>query len=209
MPEGGTLRFRCRAVRALPPELRAELDDDARAAAASSRSPIADTGSGMSEDGEGARLRAVLHDQGSRARHRPRPEHRVRLRQAVAAARSRSTARPAHGTTVTLYLPRLARQPTRRRQPTRPAGAACRRACACCWSRTMPRCAPSCSRFLDGAAAARSRACASGEQALAAARRRTRRFDLLLTDIALGAGMRGTELARRGAAALPGARRCC
>ena len=45
--------------------------------------------------GQGARLRALLHDQGARARHRPRAEHGLRLRQAVEGWRSRSTARSA------------------------------------------------------------------------------------------------------------------
>jgi CheY-like chemotaxis protein len=44
--------------------------------------------------------------------------------------------------------------------------------------------------------------CSSGEQALLALEAETR-FDLLLTDIALGAGMRGTEVAARAQARIP------
>jgi len=56
--------------------------------------------------------------------------------------------------------------------------------------------------FLE-ALAARVTACVNGEEALAAIDAGAQ-FDLLLSDIALGAGMRGTELARKAQARRPG-----
>ena len=61
-------------------------------------------------------------------------------------------------------------------------------------------------RFLESFGCVVSEA-PSAEQALLAIGA-GRRFDLLLTDIALGPGMRGTELAARVAGAAPRASRC-
>ncbi len=197
MPGGGRLDFGCRACAVLPVEVAAELGERARSERYA-EIVIADTGDGMSEAvrervfepffttkelgrGTGLGLSTVYGF----------------VKQSQGAVRLRSA--PGAGTAVTIYLPR--------------AGAAGAAAAEGAQAVALPPGLPVLlvededevravvRRFLD-ALGCHVVECASGEAALA-------RLDagaecrLLLTDIALGTGLRGTELARRVTERLP------
>ncbi|MDP9898704.1 PAS domain S-box protein [Variovorax ginsengisoli] len=190
MPEGGTLRFRTEACGALPPALHNASNNDATTHFVAIS--ITDSGTGMSDDvkerafepffttkevgrGTGLGLSTVYGF----------------INQSRGAVAIDSTV--GQGTTVTLYLPQQAQPqpPTRaeeRADETIPLGL-----------RVM---------LVEDDAEVRkvieiflvTLGCevvtaATAEQALTALDARTGPFDLLLSDIALGAGMRGTRLA--------------
>ena len=152
---------------------------------------------------QGARLRAVLHHQGGRPRHRPRPSTVygfVKQSQGAVAIESA----PGEGTTVTLYLPRAARRgrgatTSRPRRGAVPPGLRVLLVEDDAEVRNVVR------RSSRRSAAGSSTA-PSGEQALLALGAGAT-FDLLLTDIALGAGHARHRAGARGAARAARARR--
>jgi PAS domain S-box-containing protein len=199
MPDGGRLRFRCAAFEPLPPEVRRELSDpsapDDRFVAIS----LSDTGVGMPEEvkervfepffttkeagrGTGLGLSTVYGF----------------VKQSHGAIAIDSA--PGAGTTVTLYIPR----PWDMDTPTEEAGAA---------GEAVPEGLKvlmveddvevrNVVRTFLGTLGCEVTTAASGEQALLALGPGAD-FDLLLTDIALGPGMRGTQLAAEAQARFP------
>lgn len=193
MPEGGTLRFRTELCGALPMALRSQRNDpNSNAAARFVAISISDSGTGMSEDvkerafepffttkeagrGTGLGLSTVYGF--------------VNQSRGAVAIDSKT----GHGTTVTLYLPQ--------QEEARPSAAMEERA-----DETIP---PGLRVMLveDDAEVRKVVhtflatlgcevvAAATAEHALSALDAGAGPFDLLLSDIALGAGMRGTRLA--------------
>lgn len=199
MPDGGRMRFRAaRADRRLPPEVRAELDtqDESPDFVAIS---LSDTGAGMSEE---VRERAFepffTTKESGRGTGLGLSTVYGFVKQSRGGVSIDST--PGRGTTLTLYLPPAPR-------PRAPDGEAAAGAGHVppglrvllveddVEVRTVVR------RFLDqlGCDVAEAH---NGEIALAMIES-DRAVDLLLSDIALGAGMRGTELAARAQALRP------
>ena len=196
MAGGGTLRFR--AERCAHPPDKAGVDSDAAAAAGFVAIAVIDSGSGMSAE---VRERAFEPFFTTKEPGRGTGLGLSTVYGFTRQSRGGLTLEsvPGQGTAVTLYLP----EP---RDPAAPVATAPSR-------RSI---APGCTvllveddsevravmrRFLESFACVINEA-ASAEQALLAIGA-GHRFELLLTDIALGAGMRGTELAARVQEQLP------
>ena len=196
MPGGGTLRFR--AERCEHPPAKAGVETDAAAAAGFVAIAVIDSGSGMSAE---VRERAFEPFFTTKEPGRGTGLGLSTVYGFTRQSRGGLTLEsvPGQGTAVTLYLP----EP---RDPVAPVATAPSR-------RSI---APGCTvllveddsevravmrRFLESFACVINEA-ASAEQALLAIGA-GHRFELLLTDIALGAGMRGTELAARVQEQLP------
>ncbi|HEX6704841.1 MAG TPA: PAS domain S-box protein [Albitalea sp.] len=191
MPEGGALRFHAEPCSALPSEVRNDLDDPSAPEDGFVAISITDTGSGMPDEvkerafepffttkdagrGTGLGLSTVYGF----------------VKQSKGAIAIASA--PGAGTTVTLYIPR----PWSTTAP--PAedagvGAAVPPGLHVLMVEDDAEVRAVVRTFLDTMACKVTTA-TSGEQALLALGPDAR-FDLLLTDIALGAGMRGTQLA--------------
>ena len=199
MPDGGLLRFRVEPCEQLAESVAAELGDDAASADGFVAIAIDDSGIGMTAE---ARERAFepffTTKEPGRGTGLGLSTVYGFARQSRGAVTLDST--PGHGTTVTLYLPRPAPE---RAVPALdavadwkiPAGLAVLLVEDDAEVRQVMR------RFLEALGCAVTEA-ASGEQAMLLLDA-GRRFALLLSDIALGAGMRGTELAARAQAFRP------
>jgi PAS domain S-box-containing protein len=199
MPDGGELLFRARRAAALP-------DDAGVAPAARDDAPgfvaiaVSDTGTGMPEAVRERAFEPFFTTKGA-GRGTGLGLSTVYGFATQSGGTVTLTSTPGAGTTVTMHLP----------QPVAPAAAAVDEAPA---PRAIPRglrvllveddsaVRAVALEFLE-ALAARVTPCANGEEALAAIDAGAD-FDLLLSDIALGAGMRGTELARLAQARRPG-----
>ena len=191
MPDGGVLSFSCRPVASVPPELRDELPDADEAAYVAIA--ISDTGVGMAdtvkerafepffttkEAGRGTGLGLSTVYGFAKQSHGA-----ITLESQVGS-----------GTTATLYLPRFREAEAQVDSDVAPAGLVSR-GVRVLLVEDDPEVRTVVHRFLSSLDCEVT-ACANGEQALAILSPDAR-FDLLLTDIALGAGMRGTELARQ------------
>jgi PAS domain S-box-containing protein len=200
MPEGGTLCFRAAGCTVLPAAVRSELDDPSLQDQALVAISVADTGGGMSE---AVKERAfepffTTKDAGRGTGLGLSTVYGF-VKQSRGAVVIDSTL--GVGTTLTLYIPR----------PWSPAAPAEDSADA---ARSVPaglrvllveddaEVRAVVRTFLE-ALRCRVTVAASGEQALLALGPQAG-FDLLLTDIALGAGMRGTRLAEVARQRLPG-----
>lgn len=199
MPDGGLLRFSAGPAGALPAKVRREVDDPSAQDERFLRIAIADTGTGMPEEvverafepffttkqvgrGTGLGLSTVYG-------------FAKQSRGAVAIESA-----PGAGTTISLYLPRpwdprLVRDEPVGEGGTLPPGLKVLMVEDDAEVRAVAR------QFLD-ALGCEVTACASAEQALLLLTEEAG-FDLLLTDIALGAGLRGTELASQAQRRLP------
>ena len=194
MPDGGLLRFSAGPAGVLPAQVRRGMDDPSAQDERFLRIAITDTGSGMPEE---VRERAFepffTTKQPGRGTGLGLSTVYGFAKQSRGAAAIESA--PGAGTTISLYLPRPWEQPDASDEPPPQAGAlppglkvlmveddAEVRAVA---------------RQFLGALGCEVTTCASAEQALLLLRTGDVAFDLLLTDIALGSGMRGTELARQ------------
>ena len=193
MPEGGTLRFRASARASLPDEVRDQPDSPAMAGQAFVAISISDTGTGMPDE---VRERAFepffTTKEAGRGTGLGLSTVYGFAKQSGGAITLDSTL--GSGTTITLYIPQPAHD-----APTPPATSFVREILPPGLKvllveddsevRSVVR------DFLQTMGCVVTVA-ASGEQALLALGPEAH-FDLLLTDIALGAGMRGTELATR------------
>jgi PAS domain S-box-containing protein len=190
MPEGGSLRFRCTLCEALPAGLRADVGDTDEAFVAIA---IADTGSGMPES---VKERAFEPFFTTKDAGRGTGLGLSTVYGFARQSRGGVTldSAPGAGTTVTLYIPRW-------REAERGSGADDGVA------RPLPpglevllvedeaEVRAVVRAFLE-ALGCKVTTCASAEQALLALVPPAR-FDVVLSDIALGPGMRGTELGER------------
>jgi len=200
MPQGGRLDLACSAAAALPADL-----DKAHDAPAPLHGYIAiaitDNGSGMGEDvlarafepffttketgrGTGLGLSTVYGF----------------AKQSQGSVGLAST--PGVGTTVTLYLPR-APEPVALDTALPPAGAPIPRGLHVLLVEDDAEVRRVVQTFLH-AMACETRACATAEEALTVLDSEEEPVDLLLSDVVLGPGMRGTELAEVARAQLPG-----
>ena len=191
MPEGGTLRFRVAACGALPGDVRTELDDPSAPDDGFVAISIADTGSGMPEE---VRERAFepffTTKEAGRGTGLGLSTVYGFVKQSKGAIKIDSA--PGAGTTLTLYIPRpwdIATPAPTIADTSHgvPEGLKVLLVEDDIEVRTVVR------RFLDTLGCKVSVA-SSAEQALLALGPGAS-FDLLLTDIALGSGMRGTKLA--------------
>ena len=106
---------------------------------------VSDNGVGMDDGDAGAPVRAVLHDQGHRAKAPASGFRPCSASSSRAAAASTSTASPVRGTSVKVYLPRID-QPVSVESESRARAA--RRAARrpFCWWKTTRWCGPWCAR---------------------------------------------------------------
>ena len=193
MPEGGTLRFKAVPCGTLPAETGEQPAGTGGLAAAFVAISIADTGSGMPEEvKERAFEPFFTTKEAGRGTGLGLSTVYGFVKQSNGAITLAST--PGGGTTMTMYIP----QPPRATAPPAidapvfpalPAGLNVLLVEDDSDVRSVVR------NFLD-TMGCKVTSAASGEQALLALGPDAR-FDLLLTDIALGAGIRGTELAAR------------
>ena len=198
MPAGGKLRFMAGQCAVLPEAVAAELGAGGPADAFVAIS-IQDSGSGMTAE---AKERAFEPFFTTKEHGRGTGLGLSTVYGFINQSRGAVTldSAPGIGTTVTLYLPR----PTEAGMASAsdPAsGSEVPRGLAVLLVEDDAEVRKVMRRFLDGFGCVVSET-TSAEQALPVLER-GERFDLLLTDIALGAGMRGTELAARVQAAFP------
>jgi PAS domain S-box-containing protein len=199
MPDGGTLRFRAAIHATVPEDMRAEMDGPHAPDGGFVAIAIDDSGSGMTDETK-ARAFEPFFTTKEAGRGTGLGLSTVygfvkQSKGAVTLASAVGT-----GTTVTLYIPRPAQAAApategQRRDRLVPPGLRLLLVEDDAEVRVVVQ------RFLE------SMRCdvilaASGEQALLALGPEAR-FDLLVTDIALGAGIRGTELAARAQARFP------
>ena len=196
MPEGGRLSFACRAVPAWP-ELKAELgqtSDDVYLSIS-----ISDTGSGMAEAvKEHAFEPFFTTKEAGRGTGLGLSTVYGFAKQSRGAVTLDSTLRK--GTTVTLYLPVAAGAQAAENETE--GGGSVPSGLRVLLVEDDAEVRAVVQRFLASIAAAVT-SCINGEEALAVLQGDAA-FDLLLTDIALGTGMRGTELARAARNLRPG-----
>jgi CheY-like chemotaxis protein len=199
MPEGGALRFRAELAGALPADVRREIDDPSAMDERFVRIAIADTGSGMPEEvKERAFEPFFTTKQAGRGTGLGLSTVYGFVKQSRGAVAIDSA--PGAGTTIALYLPRpWTEQAAEDESPHDgdriPPGLKVLMVEDDAEVRVVAR------RFLEmlGCEVTTS---PSAEQALLLLKPGAA-FDLLLTDIALGSGMRGTELARIAQERLP------
>jgi PAS domain S-box-containing protein len=200
MPEGGTLRFRAEICATVLEDIRAELDDVSALDSGLIAIAIEDSGSGMTDE---AKARAFEPFFTTKEAGRGTGLGLSTVYGFVKQSKGAITIASAIGlgTTVTLYIPRPAQvaAPAAEAQPRDrlvPPGLRLLLVEDDAEVREVVR------RFLESMRCEVTLA-ASGEQALLALDYEAQ-FDLLVTDIALGAGIRGTELAARAQARFPG-----
>ncbi len=191
MPDGGTLRFRSEDSVLLPVDVRADLEDpsapDERFIAIS----ISDSGSGMPEEvKERAFEPFFTTKEAGRGTGLGLSTVHGFVKQSKGSIAIDSA--PGAGTTVTLYIPRPW-DAEARPDETESVGESVPPGLKVLMVEDDVEVRSVVRTFLDTLGCAVTTA-ATGEQALLALAPGTR-FDLLLTDIALGAGMRGTQLA--------------
>nr|WP_316642901.1 PAS domain S-box protein [uncultured Roseateles sp.] len=199
MPEGGTLRFRAQPCIALPVEARQELDDPSMAHQRLVEIAISDTGAGMPE---AVKERAFEPFFTTKAVGRGTGLGLSTVYGFVKQSKGVITidSAPGAGTTVTLRLPRpWATEPGT--EAERPADLAVPAGLRVLLVEDDAEVRGVVRQFLD-TLQCQTTVCTSAEQALLLLTPDAR-FDLLLTDVALGAGMRGTELALQAQARFP------
>jgi signal transduction histidine kinase/ActR/RegA family two-component response regulator len=192
MPDGGSLSFRAQADAHVPAGLRGELDDPSAAEQSFVSIAITDTGSGMPEAVKERAFEPFFTTKGAgRGTGLGLSTVYGFVKQSKGVIAIDST--PGAGTTVTLYIP-----PPWDTEPAASAGEGPESEAVPPGLRVLmveddAEVRKVVQTFLD-TLGCRVTSAASGEQALLALGPEAQ-FDLLLTDIALGPGMRGTELA--------------
>jgi CheY-like chemotaxis protein len=199
MPDGGTLRFRAAVHATVPEDIRAEMGGPHAPDGGFVAIAIEDSGSGMTDETK-ARAFEPFFTTKEAGRGTGLGLSTVygfvkQSKGAVTLASAVGT-----GTTVTLYIPRPAQAAApategQRRDRLVPPGLRLLLVEDDAEVRVVVQ------RFLESMRCEVTLA-ASGEQALLALGHEAR-FDMLVTDIALGAGIRGTELAARAQARFP------
>jgi PAS domain S-box-containing protein len=193
MPEGGTLRFACSACTSLPPDVRGEMDDPSVAEETLVAIAISDTGSGMPDEvKERAFEPFFTTKEAGRGTGLGLSTVYGFVKQSRGAIAIDSA--PGEGTTVTLYIPRPWADDAAPEEAVR-EGDAVRPGLQVLLVEDDTEVRKVVETFLVTLGCAVTTA-ASAEQALLVLDGSSR-FDLLLTDIALGPGMRGTELAAK------------
>jgi PAS domain S-box-containing protein len=191
MPEGGTLRFNAAPVRQLPVALRRELDDPSAPDESFVAISIADTGVGMPEEVKERAFEPFFTTKGAgRGTGLGLSTVYGFVKQSKGAIAIDSA--PGAGTTVTLYIPRPWSGEANSEAPEA-AGEAVPPGLRVLMVEDDHEVRKIVQVFLDALGCEVSTA-ASAEQALTLLDPGAG-FDLLLTDIALGPGMRGTQLA--------------
>ncbi|WP_457337775.1 PAS domain S-box protein [Rhizobacter sp. P5_C2] len=198
MPEGGTLAFACRPCRRVSAELAAELGEAAAVEDAFVEISVSDTGHGMSE---------AVRDRAFEPFFTTKEAGRgtgLGLSTVYGFAKQSNGAvvidsAPGAGTRVTLYLPRFDAPGRAEARGVAPAVLA--PGLRVTVVEDDPEVLAVCRNFLL-ALKCEVTAHSNAEAALAALER-AEPVDLLLSDVILGAGMRGTELARRATALRP------
>jgi CheY-like chemotaxis protein len=192
MPDGGTLHFRTEACGALPPEVHNELSDrDAHGSFVAIS--ITDTGTGMTEE---VRERAFepffTTKEAGRGTGLGLSTVYGFVKQSKGAIAIAT--RPGAGTTVTLFLPQLAGAATAPAMEEEDAEQAIPPGLRVMLVEDDPEVRKVVHTFLS-TLGCRVVAASNAEQALMSMESDAAPFDLLLSDIALGPGMRGTRLA--------------
>lgn len=191
MPDGGMLRFRCASCASLPATVRRELDDPSAADENFVAIAISDTGSGMPEDvKERAFEPFFTTKEAGRGTGLGLSTVYGFVKQSKGAVAIDSA--PGAGTTVTLYIPRPWDEDDDM-GANEPAAGAVRPGLKVLMVEDDTEVRAVVRNFLTTLGCLVTTA-ANAEQALVVLGRKDR-FDLLLSDIALGPGMRGTELA--------------
>jgi len=197
MPDGGTLSFTCQPCRRVPAALHADLGEAAQHEDAFVAISVADTGHGMPE---GVLDRAFepffTTKEAGRGTGLGLSTVYGFVRQSRGAVALESA--PAEGTRVTLYLPR---DDAAGERVAIPAAASLRPGLRVMVVEDDPEVLAVCRNFLL-ALKCEVTAHAAAEPALQALGG-AQAVDLLLSDVVLGSGMRGTELARRARALRP------
>ena len=198
MLAGGRLRFRAAPCLALPDEIRGDLDAAPAAGAAYVAISIIDSGTGMADEvKERAFEPFFTTKEAGRGTGLGLSTVYGFVKQSKGGISIDSTV--GSGTTVTLYIPSV--REAAPAHDTAPADDAIAPGLRVLLVEDDTDVRAVVQTFLDGLRCTVT-SCASGEQALAVLESGAL-FDLLLTDIALGAGMRGTELAALAQARLP------
>ena len=193
MPEGGVLRFAANAVDELPVEVAAELGGARAPASGFVAVTISDSGTGMSDE---VRERAFEPFFTTKTAGRGTGLGLATVHGFVKQSRGaiRLESAPGGGTTVELYIPRVSEAPVRASDEAGTVDRLPRGLRVLLVEDDLEVCAVV-RRFFEGFGAVVTTA-QNGEHALIVLGL-TSRFDLLVTDIALGSGMRGTDLAEQ------------
>ncbi len=191
MPEGGTLRFSSATLAELPEAIRADLDADAPSDVPFVAISVEDTGTGMTDEVKERAFEPFFTTK-SAGRGTGLGLSTVYGFAKQSKGTVAITTQPGAGTTVTLFIPSALEQPpmqadTAEAAGTIPAGLSVLMVEDDAEVRAVV------AAFL-AALGCRTTPCNSAEDALIVLSRDTN-FDVLLSDISLGAGMRGTELA--------------
>jgi len=199
MPGGGKLVFACNDVGSLPPELHGDFAPDERAASGYLSISITDNGAGMSEAVKERAFEPFFTTKESgRGTGLGLSTVYGFVKQSKGAITLEST--PGTGTTATLYLPRHDAAPAAGEANT--ATQALPAKLRVMLVEDEPEVRAVALRFLAALDCVVA-SFANAEQALQGLTADAE-FDLLLSDVALGTGMRGTELAREVRARRPG-----
>jgi len=199
MPGGGSLSFKCALCHTVPLELLAELDPHATLTDAYIAIAVTDTGAGMPDE---VKERAFEPFFTTKEAGRGTGLGLSTVYGFVKQSRGAITltSAPGAGTTVTLYIPRFDAPASQlHNESAIPVGVPPGLKVLLVEDEPEVR---SVVRSYLLALGCHVTGCASGEQALLALHPQAD-FDLLLSDIALGAGMRGTELALRAQESVP------
>ena len=190
MPDGGTLRFHAEPCASLPEGVRSELDRDAPSGTAFVALSIRDSGTGMAEDVKERAFEPFFTTKGAgRGTGLGLSTVYGFVKQSKGAIAIDSVL--GTGTTVTLYIPNAG--PAADLPAEADRGDAIPPGLRVLLVEDDAEVRAVIGTFLD-TLGCRITICASAEQALPLLAPDSR-FDLLLSDIALGAGMRGTQLA--------------
>ncbi|MEO8154238.1 MAG: ATP-binding protein [Rhizobacter sp.] len=192
MPAGGTLAFSCRPCDELPLEVLGDFGIDADSQSGHVEISISDTGAGMSDDVKERAFEPFFTTKESgRGTGLGLSTVYGFVKQSQGAITL--TSEPGAGCTVTLYIPRHTEKPSQG-QPLGDAPASLPSGLRVLLVEDEPEVRAVAERFLDTLDCTVT-PCSSAEEALMRLGP-TAEFDLLVSDIALGTGMRGTELAR-------------